>query len=108
MRRLQNFKTPAVEAADLSSKLKEAKKDGEIYSGDLTEAGAKELLSFGRRRTNAPEPKNAKGSAKIWTKAGALSKYELKIQGTVNFNGEDRDIDRTTTVEIKDLGDDQD
>ena len=103
VRRLQNFKTPAAEITDLSTKLKEVKKEGDTYSGDLTEAGAKELLSFGRRRPNAPEPRNAKGSVKIWTKAGAFSKYELKIQGTVNFNGEDRDIDRTTTVEIKEL-----
>jgi len=104
VRRFQNFKTPAAEVTDLSTKLKEVKKEGDTYSGDLTEAGAKELLSFGRRRPNAPEPKNAKGSVKIWTKAGAFSKYEVKIQATVKFNGEDRDIDRTTTVEIKELG----
>jgi hypothetical protein len=69
------------------------------------EAGAKELLTFcGRRGGNAPEPKNAKGSVKFWVKDGLLAKYELKLQGTMNFNGEDRDIDRTTTVEFKDVG----
>lgn len=105
VRRLQTFKTPAAEAADLVEKIKELKKDGEAYSGDLTEAGAKDLLSFGGRRgPNAPEPKNAKGSVKFWTKDGALSKYEVKVQGTINFNNEDRDMDRTTTVEIKDVG----
>jgi hypothetical protein len=105
VRRLQTFKAPAAEVADLADKAKELKKDGEAYSGDLTEAGAKELVGFGGRRGgNAPEPKNAKGSVKFWTKDGVLSKYELKVQGTINFNGEDRDIDRTTTVEIKDVG----
>jgi hypothetical protein len=105
LRRLQNFKAPAAEAADLASKTKELKKDGEAYAGDLTEAGAKELLAMGGRRGgNAPEPKNAKGSVKFWLKDGLLAKFELKLQGTVNFNGEDRDIDRTTTVEIKDVG----
>lgn len=104
VRRLQSFKTPAADVIDLASKIKEVKKQGDSYAGDLTEAGAKELLAFGRRRANAPEPKNAKGSVKIWTKAGALSKFEVKLQGTVNFNGEDRDVDRTTTVEIKDVG----
>jgi hypothetical protein len=60
-RRLQNFKTPAEEAANLVSKTKELKKDEDVYSGELTEAGAKELLTFGRRRgADAPEPKNAK------------------------------------------------
>ena len=104
IRRLQNFKAPGAEAAEMIDKIKEVKKDGDVYSGELTEAGAKDLLSFGPRRANAPEPKNAKGSVKIWTKSGALVKYELKLQGTVNFNGEDRDVDRTTTVEIKDVG----
>jgi hypothetical protein len=105
LRRLRNFKAPAVEAADLAGKAKDLKKDGEAYAGDLTEAGAKELLAFGGRRGgNAPEPKNAKGSVKFWVKDGLLAKYELKLQGTVTFNGEDRDMDRTTTVEIKDVG----
>ncbi|HWI56697.1 MAG TPA: hypothetical protein VNZ22_05690 [Bacillota bacterium] len=104
-RRLQSFKAPAAEASDLAGKAKELKKDGEAYGSDLTETGAKELLSFGGRRgANAPEPKNAKGSVKFWVKDGLLSKYELKLQGNLNFNGEDRDVDRTTTVEIKDVG----
>lgn len=104
VRRLQNFKTPAAEAAELPGKMKEVKKETDTYSGNLTEDGAKELLSFGRRRANSPEPKNAKGSAKFWTKADALTKYELKLQGSMNFNGEDRDVDRTNTTEFKDVG----
>ena len=75
----------------MAGKTKDLKKDGEAYASDLTEAGAKELLSFGGRRGgNAPEPKNAKGSVKFWVKDGLLAKYELKLQGTVTFNGEDR------------------
>jgi len=102
---LQSFKAPTAEAADLAAKSKELKQDGEVYAGELTEAGAKELLTFGGRRGgNRPEPKNAKGSVKFWVKDGLLAKYEHKLQGTINFNGEDRDVDRTTTVEIKDVG----
>src|SRR5262245_19021649 len=105
LRRLQNFKAPADEVARLVSKTKEIKKEGDVYSGELTEAGAKELLAFGRRTgSDAPEPKGAKGSVKFWTKDGLLSKYELKQQGTLSFNGQDRDIDVTTTVEIKEVG----
>jgi len=105
VRRLQTFKAPAAEFTDLLAKTKELKKDGDVYSSDLTEAGAKELLAMGGRRGgNAPEPKNAKGSVKAWTKDGVLAKYELKLSGSINFNGEDRDVDRTTTVEIKDVG----
>jgi hypothetical protein len=104
LRRLQAIKTPSTEVSDLAGKTKELKKDGQVYSGDLTETGAKELLSFGRRGANASEPKNAKGSVKIWVKDGALTKYIVNVQGTVNFNGEDRDVDRTSTTEIKDVG----
>jgi len=105
LRRLQSFKAPAAEAADLAAKTSELKKEGEAYAGDLTEAGAKQLLTMGGRRgANAPEPKNAKGSVKFWINDGLLTKYQLKLQGTISFNGEDRDVDRTTTVEIKDVG----
>ncbi len=104
-RRMKNFKAPSDEAADILGKVKDIKKDGSVYSGDLTDEGAKDLVSFGGRRgPNAPEPKNAKGSVKFWLKDGTLSKYELKVQGTINFNGEDRDMDRTTTTDIKDVG----
>jgi hypothetical protein len=105
LRRLQNFKTPAEEAANLASKTKELKKEDDVYSGDLTEAGAKELLAFGRRRgADAPEPKNAKGSVKFWIKDGVLTKYELKQSGTVTIGDNERDIDGTTTTEIKEVG----
>lgn len=105
VRRLQNYKAPAAELSDLVQKTKELKKEGDVYSSDLTEAGAKELLSFGGRRGgNAPEPKNAKGSLKVWLKDGVPSKYQVKVGGTVNFNGEDRDIDRTTTIELNNVG----
>jgi hypothetical protein len=109
-RRLQNYRTPAVEAEEIAAKTKDLKKDGEAYSADLTEEGAKDLLRFrgGRRGGGGggggPEPKNAKGSAKFWVKDGQLAKYEYKVSGTINFGGEDRDIERTTTVEIKDVG----
>jgi hypothetical protein len=108
-RRLRNYKTPAAEAEDLAGKTKDLKKDGDMYSGELTEDGAKSLLTFGGRRQGTggqgpPEPKNAKGSVKFWLKDGQLAKCEYKVSGTINFGGEDRDIERTTTIEIKDVG----
>jgi hypothetical protein len=105
-RTLQNYKTPAMQAADLPDKVKELKKDGDAYAGDLTEDGAKSLLTMGRSATgdNAPTVTNPKGSVKFWVKDGLLTKYEFHVQGTVSFNGNDRDVDRTTTVAIKDIG----
>jgi hypothetical protein len=103
-------RTPAVEAADLVAKSKEIKKSGDAYEAELTEDGVKELLSFGGRRggnaDNAPPAAtNAKGSAKFWTKDGQLAKYEYNVKGTVaGRDGQERNVDRTTTVEIKDVG----
>lgn len=105
VRRLQTYKAPAQQVEDLVSKSQSIKKEGDVYAGDLTEAGAKDVLTMGRRRGgNAAEPKNAKGSVKFWLKDGELSKYELKMSGTVSFGGDERDIEGTTTVEIKDAG----
>ena len=46
-RLLQNFKTPPAQAEDLAAKTKEIKKVGDAYAGDLTESGAKALLTWG-------------------------------------------------------------
>lgn len=106
-RMLQNHKAPSEEAVELAGQAQELKQEGDVYSGALTEAGAKSLLSFRRGRggnNDGPEISNAKGSVKFWVKDGQLTKYESKVQGTVSFNGNDREVDRTTTVEIKDVG----
>ncbi len=104
-RRVQNFKTPAAQVEELVGKVKELKSEGDVYSGELTEDGAKSQLMFGGRGGgNGPEISGAKGSVKLWVKDGLLAKYQVKVQGKVSFNGNDRDIDRTTTVEIKDIG----
>jgi hypothetical protein len=104
-RRMQNYKTPAVEAEDLAGKTKDLAKSDDAYSGALTEDGAKSLMTFGRRGGGqAPAISNAKGSARFWIKDGVLTKYQFRVQGTINRNGDDMDIDRTTIVEIKDVG----
>ncbi len=104
-RMMQNFKTPAAQAADLAGQVKEIKKDTNGFSGDLTEDGAKALLTFRPRGGGGEGPtvSNAKGSVKFWLADGKLAKYRFHVQGTVSFNGNDRDVDRTTTVEIKDV-----
>jgi hypothetical protein len=73
-------------------------------SGDLTEDGAKALLTF-RRGGNGDGPTvaNPKGSVTFWIANGKLFKYQHHVTGTVSFNGNDRDVDRTTTTEIKDV-----
>jgi hypothetical protein len=95
--------TPAAQAAELASHAKELAKDGDAFSGDLTEEGAKAFLRS-RRGGDGPAVSNAKGSVKFWLKEGDLVKYEYKVQGTINFGGNDVDVERTTTIEIKGVG----
>lgn len=99
-RRLRTLKPPAVHAIDLANAAKDLKKDGDIYSGELTEEGAKVQLRFGPNS----EVSNAKGSVKFWIKDGMLTKYEFKVKGTVKFNDNEFENDRTTTIEVKDVG----
>ena len=104
-RMLQNFKAPAAQAEELAGKATGLKKDGDAYAGELPAEAVKGLMSFGRRGGgDGPEISGAKGNVKFWVKDGALSKYQYNVQGTMTFNGNDREINRTTTVEIKDVG----
>ncbi|MFM8419033.1 MAG: hypothetical protein ACKOEQ_02775 [Verrucomicrobiota bacterium] len=103
---LLRTRPPADEAARIADKVKELKAADGVVSGDLTEEGAKELATQGRARAGgqAIEARNAKGSVKYWIKDGQLSKMQLKVAATMTVNGEDRDMARTTTYEIKDVG----
>jgi hypothetical protein len=94
---IRNFKVPAAQAGELAAATKELKKDGDVYSGDLTEEGAKAQFRFG----NVSGPK---GSVKFWVKDGALTKIEFKVTGKLDFNGTEFDVDRATTIEVKDVG----
>lgn len=102
---LRGYQTPAEEAAEIVGNVKDLKEEDGALAGELTEDGVKALMRFGRRRGNngGPSVRNANGSAKFWIKDGTLVKYEYKVSGTVTFGDNDRDVDRTVTVEIKDV-----
>lgn len=111
--RLLNAPAPADQAAELLKGCKEVKAgEGGLFSADLTEQAAKDNAGFlGRRRAGQggggftpPEPKDAKGSVKFWVKDGVLTKYELKTSAKITFREEERDIDRTTTTELSNIG----
>jgi hypothetical protein len=107
-RRLKTYKAPAQEADSMADKSKNLKKDAGAIAGDMTEDGAKDLLSFGRRPnpdSNRPAPKDARGTVKFWLKDGALTKFEYNVQGKVTGrDDQEMTVNRTTTVEIKDVG----
>lgn len=106
-RMVRNQQPPTEQATNILAGVKELKKDGEALAGDMTEEGAKELMQFrrgGGGGDGGPTISDAKGSAKFWIKDGMLSKFEFKVTGKMEFNGNEMDQDRTTTVEIKDVG----
>jgi len=104
-RMAKNYKAPAAEAADLAGQVSSLTTGTNGISGDLSEDGAKALLTFRRGGNgNAPTVTNPKGSVTFWVADGKLTKYQTHVTGTVSFNGNDRDVDRTTTTEIKDVG----
>jgi hypothetical protein len=101
----QNFKAPAEQAATLAAQAKNLTAGANGISGDLTEDGAKALLTFRRGGNgNGPSVSDAKGTVMFWIADGKLVKFQTHVTGTVSFNGNDRDVDRTTTTEIKDIG----
>jgi hypothetical protein len=103
----QNYKTPDQQAVTLANAAADLKAGDNGITGDLTADGAKGLLTFGRPPGgggDGPTVANAKGSVTFWLTDGKLVKYQFHVTGTVSFGGNDRDIDRTTTVEIKDVG----
>ncbi len=104
-RMAQNFKAPADQAAELAAQTKSLALADGVYSGDLTEEGAKALMAFGGRGgANAPQIAGAKGTAKFWVKEGVLEKYQYQVQGKMTFNDQEREINRTTTVQISNIG----
>jgi len=104
-RMLRGFKVPAAQAAELAAETRDLKQDGDAYAGTLSEEGAKALLTFRSRGDGeGPTVKDAKGSVKFWVKDGLLARYEFKVSGKVTMNDNEREVDRTTNVEIKDVG----
>ena len=108
-RMLESFKLPATAACELAAKVEGMKKDGDLVCGDLSGDALKEQFSFGRGPRGGggeapPLPEGAKGSVKFWLKDGALTKYEVHVEGTLKFNDREMKLDRTTTTEIKDCG----
>jgi hypothetical protein len=101
----KSLRSPATLAQDLVDKTNDLKKTDDTYSGNLTTEESENLLRFGRRRGgNSATVKDAKGSVSFTITDGMLTKVLYHISGTVNFNGNDRDVNRTVTIDIKDIG----
>lgn len=103
---IQNFKAPAAQATELAGDAESLQSSGNSYTGPLTEAGAKKLMTFGRGRRggNGPSISNPSGTVTFWVDGGQLTKFEYHVKGMMSFRGNDRPVDRDTTVTISDVG----
>jgi hypothetical protein len=107
VRFLRSYKAPGVESVAFSGKVKDVKEAEGVISGELKEDTTKEFLEFGTRRREGQEPPkiaNPKGAVKFWIKDGTLTKYEFNVQGKVTAGEREMEVNRTTTIEIKDAG----
>lgn len=107
-RSIKTMKAPADGVVQAIDRLKELKAEGDgVYSGEFTEEGAKETVfptRPGAPAGQAPQVSDSKGSIKIWVKDGMISKIETTVTGKITIRDQERAINRTTTVEIKDVG----
>ena len=130
---LRNYQAPGAQAAHLASAAQDVKKNADgSYTATLSEDEARALMQrrVGRRMGDGqgqgpgagagggagggagaggrggPEVKDPKATVTFWTDpAGQLNKFQFHMTGTMSGrDGQERPIDRTTTVEFKDIG----
>ena len=106
VRQLQNLKTPAVEVTNLLGQVKELKKDARCDFRRHDRGRREGAAGHERRqgRGHASDRHQSQGHGEILDTDGKLVKYQVHITGTVSRNGNDRDVDRTTTTVIKEVG----
>lgn len=102
---------PAEMVSALATKIKDLKVvDGALVATASGEAASTLLAPAGNRGGpgggQAPAgPKYSSVTVKFWLKDGALAKYSTHTLGTFSLpNGDERELDSTTTVELKNVG----
>ena len=107
VRHLRLYKTPSAECGVLAGALQNVKEEQGILSGELKGDAAKEYLEpYIPPFAGQPPPKIAdpRGSVKFWIGKGMLTKYEINVQCRVIRSDQESEFQRTTTVEIKNVG----
>jgi hypothetical protein len=101
----RDFKSPADEALELINGLAALRKEGDAYVSELSEEEAKKLASSGGgRRGGGSNILFAKGAVKFWVEGGILTRFQQVLDASMDFNGSEFVIERTTTTTISDIG----
>lgn len=104
-RRLSAFEPPTIEVAGLLARVAwlRHEKSGAYYA-DLKTDDARQLVSQ-RSRTADATGVRAKGWVRFYVAGGSLTRYEYHLEGKIpGPNRTSIGINRTTTVEIKEVG----
>jgi hypothetical protein len=113
---IQNLKEPAGEAKDLVAKATELKSENGSIHGTLGAEAAGQMMRMGGGRRGGgggggggggptpPEITGAAGKVSFTVANGVLTGYEISLTGSMNFNGEDREVNRVTKVEFSGVG----
>jgi hypothetical protein len=107
------LKAPHEELKDFEKKFKEVKKgerkenvggkECSVYSGDLTEDAAKEMIPMGRM--GGLGGAEITGSAKVWVDGdGVVRKYETVANLSIDFQGNQLELTVTRKTEISEIG----
>jgi hypothetical protein len=101
-----NLSRPAEEIGVIVGSHTEIKADGDVFTGTLSETGAKLLLVHPGQ--NELTPIQARGTFRLWIRDGALVKYELILDGTlaVETPNARREVvvHQKSTTTLKDVG----
>ena len=96
---------PDKQIRELLGRSAELRQEGEVVTASLPQPSAQALLEPRHAgRFKGPEVRDASGTVKFWTAAGAITKYEYTLRGKTMMDGEEKEFVRTTVVEIRDIG----
>ncbi len=105
IKRLQSMKLPGDFAADLVAKTSNFRQNGETITGELSGAAARELLTFGsHRRDKQEEFADPRGTVTWLIRDGVLVQFDLQLAATFSVNGSAVPIERSSRIEIRDVG----
>jgi len=105
---MSSVMSPALVASQIASRLDDLKPQGNVFTAQLSGGEVSNLLrplySLDAIRTRGMNNAGAKASIKFWIKDGLLEKFQVHITGTSSRGGADTAVDRTVTVDFRDVG----
>lgn len=104
---LQNtLNRPHEEIAVIIAGSEDMKAEGEVISGRLTETSAQLLLVHAGQKDLTPL--RASGTFRLWVKAGALVRYETKLEGVIQLETpagrREYTVHQTATTRVSNVG----